>query len=157
MKTWNEERFLKELEKSDPEALAVALRILGMYSELGMAVIWADGYKVGKCYPLQGLPPDTRQIICLRTDGMVEILFRILKRYTQFEDKEYRIKLLEKLNDIKGVNLPETCISSRGRIPLSAMFDLKEHDKFINAIWWATGELYKDQFGSEIPDNENMN
>jgi len=58
-----------------------------------------------------------------------------------FDDEAKRRALIEKLNQIKGVDIPETKINSRPSIPLSMLTNDESLEQFISVMDWYYEEI----------------
>ena len=66
----------------------------------------------------------------------VEIYFQHMKNRPPFDDEGKRKELLDRLNAIKGVNIPQDRISARPSFPLAVLLDTTERNKLIDAFNW---------------------
>jgi hypothetical protein len=79
----------------------------------------------------------------LRTDGKVEIIFQYLKAKTPFDDLSLREELLDRINKIPGVSIPENRINGRPTFPLIVLKDKRALETFYNTIKWIIKQIQK--------------
>ena len=77
----------------------------------------------------------------LGTSGTIEIYFHGMKGKPPFDQPGKRFELLRKLNEIPGVNLPETAIERRPRIPLTTFSNPDALAGLIDVFNWFLGEV----------------
>jgi hypothetical protein len=82
-----------------------------------------------------------RYLFALWTTGTVEIYFQWHKHKPPFDSEQKRLELLNKLNQINGVNISQDKISARPNIPLSLLTDKIEFQKFIDIYKWFIEEV----------------
>ncbi|MDI9365462.1 MAG: hypothetical protein QM541_10955 [Flavobacterium sp.] len=84
----------------------------------------------------------TTSIFCFAiwTDGAVEIYFQHMKSRPPFDNEEKRLELLDRLNQIKGVNIPREKVNARPSFPISLLTDKTELQKFIDTFNWYWSE-----------------
>jgi hypothetical protein len=69
--------------------------------------------------------------------GTVEVVFQYLKTRSPFDDTEQRRELLNRLNKIDGIDLPEAKLELRPSFPLSVF---AEHgDEICEVLDWFVG------------------
>jgi alkylated DNA nucleotide flippase Atl1 len=116
------ERFLHQLDQAQTAAIANGVRqltdrweSLGGWLSLGAA-------DETSCFPM--LDRDSGYIWPLAIypqSGTVEVVFQHLARRTPFDDPSVRRELLDRLNQIEGIRLPEAKLSMRPSFPISVL------------------------------------
>ena len=78
--------------------------------------------------------------IYLGTSGTVEVTFLQLSSQPPFDQDSKRLELLRKLNEISGVDLPESAVTRRPRIPLATFAPPEALAKLFEVIEWFLAE-----------------
>lgn len=134
---WTKEEFFEELEnKRGAAEKEVALRIHNWLSPLMTRMWFGTGEKMGSLVPILNHKGIDHQQFAIWTYGNVEIYFQWYKGKEPFSSEEKRLELLKKLNEIEGVNIPESKISARPSFPLAALLKESEYIKFVEAFEW---------------------
>ena len=71
------------------------------------------------------------------TYGRVEMQFEGLARRAPFDQRSLRLELLQRLNRLRGVSIPETKLDKRPSIALSLLSDEKALGQFFETMEWA--------------------
>lgn len=74
------------------------------------------------------------------TDGGVGIHFQYMKDKPIVGEEEFRSELLNRLNQLKGVALPESAITKRPSIPLKILATGNNTERFLQIMDWLVGE-----------------
>ena len=116
------DRFLGQLSEAQGEETAVWVsELLVSWNRLGGWLNFGTADETS-CFPMLGAPG--RQIwpiaIYPRT-GSVEVVFQHLSRRPPFDDLSLRRELLDRLNQIDGINLPAAKLSMRPSFPITAL------------------------------------
>lgn len=64
-----------------------------------------------------------------------------MKDRPPFDDEARRLTLLQKLNQIPGIDIPADAITKRPVIPLSVLTDKSSLEAFINIYDWVIKEI----------------
>ena len=132
---WDEPSFLAALkEREGEEAANTAKDILSWGKERLLDIWWGQGIKSG-----QGLlnlvhGENWYGFFGLWTYGRIEIQFQVLKNRPVYQDVEMRMNLLNQLNRIPGVEIPDDGIKRRPSIPFSALYPKTSRIQFFE-IW----------------------
>jgi hypothetical protein len=132
---WDEPSFLNALlEREGEEAVETAKAIIAWAKEKQLDIWWGKGSQSGSCFPLFNHEDTRYWLFALWTYGGIEIQFQIMKNRPVYNDIEMRKKLLEQLNSIIGVFIPEDGIERRPTIPFSALQPETSLNRFLE-IW----------------------
>lgn len=139
---WTEESFFTELISQRGNSEAEIVRLIFDWIKPQMTRIWyGTGKKTGSLVPIFSHLGIDHYPFAIWTTGSIEIYFQWYKNRQPFDSEQKRIELLNKLNQIKGVNIPTEKISSRPNIPLSLLIDKNELQKFIDIFKWFIDEV----------------
>lgn len=140
---WNEEMFMKELGSKIPEAVSTATAILRWAQRHPKLtrVYWGEGIQTGSFVPVLRHHDQDNQLFAVYTYGAVEIYFQWYQHKAPFDSEEKRKELLERLNQIGGVNIPPTAITKRPNIKLSQISDPMALEQFTSVFDWVIGEI----------------
>jgi hypothetical protein len=121
-KQWDEASFLQELtSRKGPEQAVVAKKILEWATSRATYVWWGRGSRSGSFVPGITHNEIDHQMFAVFTYGNVEIYFQWYQHKAPFDSETKRRDLLNRLNAIPGVSIPENGITRRPSIPLSAL------------------------------------
>lgn len=145
---WDESTFFAELTQKHPDCVEPARKILEWSSRHRKLtrVWWGNGSVMGCFVPVIDIGGKTYQLFALWTYGILETYFQVYTKKAPFESIEKRRELLDRLNKIDGVNLPDDAINKRPGIPLAVLNDpnaltnlLETYDWFIDEIltYWS--------------------
>jgi len=89
------------------------------------------------------LPETSHFPFAMWTYGRIEIYFQWYKDKPPFDSIDTRKKILNKLNEIKGVKIPENKIDKRPSFDIKLLKEKSEFDKFIQIYDWYFKEIEK--------------
>lgn len=132
---WNEPDFMAELQNatSDDEVV-IAKKILAWAQERKLRIWWGEGTQMGSFYPLLDYNQRQYQVIAVMTKGKGDFEFGRLKNYPPFIIDEQRLKLLEMINAIPGMNIPPEKIAGYPSFPLIILKDPQAFDQFTKIL-----------------------
>ncbi|MBK7691370.1 MAG: hypothetical protein IPJ31_09705 [Bacteroidetes bacterium] len=134
--TWTEERFLAELLKTKGQKdVDTAKKILAWISRKVSYIYYGTG-KRGALAPILKVQGVNRFCFALWVDGFVEIYFQHMKNRPVFDQEDKRLELLNKLNTIPGVAIPQERVSARPNFPLAVLNTETELQKFMDIFDW---------------------
>jgi hypothetical protein len=138
---WDEPSFFAELEAyGGPEVIPVARTIAEWMKKNGK--IWfGTGGKDGSMAFELTRDGKAQVPFILWTMSRVEMTFQYLMKHTPFDDEDKRKELLERLNKIAGVALPDDAITKRKGIPLINLTAPGRVDAFLSVMDWVVTEL----------------
>jgi hypothetical protein len=138
---WTEETFLSELaNQRGQKETDIVIKLVNWLKPI-MTRFWYGSGRRGSMIPVFNYKGVDYFPFALWTTGTVEIYFQWHKTKPPFDSEEKRFEFLNKLNQIKGVNIPIDKISARPNIPLSLFDDKIEFQKFIEAYKWFFDEI----------------
>lgn len=141
---WTEETFFEELERRNGKTSEEIVRKIIDHLENKVSRFWfGKGKRSGSIVPALDLPDNSHFPFAIWTYGKIEIYFQWYKDKPPFDSIEIRKKILEKLNEIKGVSIPEDKIDKRPSIDIKLLKDKSEYEKFIRLYDWFFEELNK--------------
>lgn len=139
---WTEARFFAALaERAGPEAVAVA-RALQEWGAKNMTEFWwGKGRRDGSFAPVLIWNEVDYYPFFVWTSGVADIQFQWLQYRPPFDSTEKRKELLDRLNMIPGVMLPEDSLTRRPSFPLTALLPAESLAKFIGVMDWVIAEI----------------
>lgn len=138
---WDEASFFEELKiRHGDEAVNVA-RCLLRWSNDNVLTWWGKGSRSGSFVPYFNHNDRQHQLFAVWTYGVVEIYFYWLAKKPPFDDQERRKLMLEKLNHIKGVNIPINGIDRRPSISMEILAKENRIKEFLDVLDWIVGEI----------------
>lgn len=139
---WTEESFYKELERRDGKfSVEIVKKIINKLQGQVSRYWFGQGKQSGSIVPTIDFPTTSYYLFAIWTYGKIEIYFQWYKDKPPFNDIEKRRELLEKLNTIKGLNIPENKIDKRPSFPIQLLKEKEEFKKFINIYEWFLDEI----------------
>jgi hypothetical protein len=139
---WNEESFFKELKtRRGIEEAEIAKKVLQWSLNKLPRFWWGKGKNDGSFYPMLDHNDETYYPIAIWTYGKIEIQFQWLMNRSAFSDETKRRELLNRLNQIPGVNIPENAITRRPNIFLSTFKDASSLRQLLETLDWVVQEI----------------
>ncbi|MGC5036323.1 GmrSD restriction endonuclease domain-containing protein [Streptomyces sp. DT190] len=135
------ERFRAQLQEHWPDAYPGVRAALDFWRRQGGYVNYGR-YEETSCFPMLDAgtsrsPHLLWPIGIYPVSGTVEVVFQYLKSRTPFDDTEQRRELLNRLNKIDGIDLPEAKLELRPSFPVSVF---AEHGEAIcEVLDWFVG------------------
>jgi hypothetical protein len=108
---------------------------------------WGYGRRDGSCWMMIDHAKVTYASFALWTRGVVEIQFQHMFYRSPFSQPSMRLALLERLNALEGVSLPEDSITRRPNFRLRLLREASAREQFFEVWAW-----YIDQI--KMPYNE---
>jgi len=135
-KQWDEDAFFVELaNKTDEESVQTARAILD-WAKRKTQVWWGKGSQTGSFVPYIFHRDVQHQLFAVYTYGKVEIYFQWYARKSGFDDEAQRLSLLEKLNKIEGVKIPQSAITRKPSISLQVLNNEEKISQFSDTFDW---------------------
>ncbi len=139
---WNEISFFKELKsRTGSQEVETAKKILEWSRDKLPRFWWGKGKQDGSFFPVLDCNGEEYYPIAIWTYGKVEIQFQWLMTKPPFNDESKRKEILNRLNQIRGVNIPEKAITRRPNIYLSLLNDETSFRQFIGILEWIVLEI----------------
>lgn len=140
---WNEQTFFAELIRRNRETVrAIARRILS-WAGKDIQVWCGKGRATGSFVPCIIHNERCNQLFAVYTYGSVEIYFQHLAVEPPFNREEKRIELLDKLNQIQGVDIQSSMIRRRPSIPIQIFSTNEKIEQFLAVFSWVVDEIRK--------------
>jgi hypothetical protein len=141
-KRWDEPSFFQELEaRHSVVEVNIARKILEWAHSRTTRVWWGRGSRNGSFVPVLDHKGSGHSLFAVWTYGTVEIYFYWYQYKPPFDSEEKRRELLNRLNAIAGVSLPDDAIARRPGIPLSALKDEPALKQFFEILDWVVQEI----------------
>ncbi len=138
---WDEQSFLEELEReSGKQDADVAREILHWSLKSFPRLSWGKGMTVGGFAPAMTHAGRPYWLFYVYTYGKLEVGFQWMSRMPPFDQSDKRLELLRKLNEIPGVELPESALTKRPRIPLATFAAPDSLSKLFEVTEWFLAE-----------------
>jgi hypothetical protein len=141
-KQWDEESFFQDLaSRKGTEDVQIARKILEWAKQKMPRLWWGKGKQDGSFIPIMDHNNISYYPIAVWTYGKVEIQFQWLQKRPPFNEDAKRKQLLDLLNQIPGVNIPENAITRRPNIPLSIFKNEAALNQFLGILEWTIKEI----------------
>ena len=142
IRRWNEESFFEKYEDSHGiEAAKPAKEILKWAKSKVTKVWWGRGGQKGSFVPVFKYRDVDHLLFAVMTNGKLGLYFQHYAVRPVFETETKRLELLERLNSIDGINIPEDAIERRPRIVLDDLLDGNRIEKFLDVFEWYLEEI----------------
>jgi hypothetical protein len=139
---WDEESFFRELKsKRGIEEAEIARKILEWAKYRLPRFWWGKGKHDGSFYSILDYNGEPYYPFCIWTYGKIEIQFQWLMTKSPFSDETKRRELLNRLNQIQGVNIPEKAITRRPNILLSLFKNASSLKQLFETLDWVIDEI----------------
>jgi hypothetical protein len=140
---WDENSILEELatrKALGPEVVEAARQICDWAREHGDRTYLSTSPSWGGMGPIFGTGEGEFYPYLVHTDGTVGIYFQFMLRKPIVGDEAFRRRLLDKLNGLRGVSIPETSLSKRPGISLKILALEDNTKRFLEIIDWFVEE-----------------
>ena len=104
---------------------------------------YGKGTRSGSLVPSIDLNNISHWPFAIWTYGKIEIYFQWYKVKPPFDNIDKRKKILDRLNEIKGVKIPENKIDKRPSFDIKLLKEKSEFDKFVQIYDWYFKEIEK--------------
>ena len=132
---WDEPSFLIELERlNGSDSAAIARNILSWTKDQGLRIWWGKGKQTGSFFPMFDINDQSFSMFSFWTNGGIEIQFQHMRKWPVFCERAKRLRLLEKLNMIPGISIPEDGVERRPSIDCLVLRDQDQLMPFLQ-IW----------------------
>ncbi len=139
---WDRDSFFDELRRrKGDEACRVADSIMRWSNEHGFTIRWGRGGKIGSMIPTFEHENRRYRFAYLTTRGSIELQFGQLTTRHPFDREEKRRELLDRLNGIEGINIPESMMDLFPRISMDVLKQEDRLNRFLEVLEWATNEV----------------
>jgi len=139
---WDEPSFLQQMATQRSADETEVVRELLKWAKSNMSRIWwGKGAKYGSFIPVLDHKGIGYTVISVGTGGYLQMYFYQLQTKPPFDNELKRMELLNRLNEIEGVNLPKEAISKYPSIYLSVLEKEKSLKQFLGALDWFVNEV----------------
>jgi hypothetical protein len=140
-KQWGEPSFFANLEaRRGADEANIARKILEWAETGPFHIWWGKGKNDGSFFPLLEYKGTRYWLISVWTYGRLEVQFQQMKT-EPFNKESKRLELLDRLNEISGVDLSASRINKRPSFPLSVLKDEAALKQFLEALNWFVQEV----------------
>lgn len=134
---WDAGVLLAELEARAPSKAAdVARQILEWVEPRVTRVWWSTNSYDGSFVPFVDHKGQRHQLFAVRSSGGVEVYFQWYQNKPPFQEETKRVELLQRLNDIEGVQIPQDAIQRRPVILLETLASGSATQQFFKTFEW---------------------
>jgi len=134
-KRWDEESFLLKIQEDYTSMeLNIVKSILDWINQRNLRIWWGKGSRSGSCFPLLDYNEEKYILFAMWTYGGIEIQFQHIKNKAPYDDLQKRTELLNELNCIPGLDLPQDSIERRPSFKYEVLRDAQNLNKFLE-IW----------------------
>ncbi len=138
---WDEPSFFQELARTNPNGVGGARALLEWAKSKTTRVWWGHGKRTGSFVPVLNHQGRDHQLFAVWTSGTIEIYFQWYQYKPPFDSEEKRRMLLDRLNAIPGVMLPNEVIARRPNIPLALVQDEAALRQMLETWDWVREEI----------------
>ncbi len=132
---WDENSFMQDIEnKFGQGSSLIAQKLLHWAKENYSDIWWGKGAGNGSFFPMFNINGIKLYTFACWTKGGIELQFQWIKNQSLCSDVEYRKKILARLNEIPGVNIPIEKIEFRPSISYDVLNTEKAFGMFMK-IW----------------------
>ncbi len=141
-KQWDESSFFAELERRFSSVeVEVARDILAWARSKMSRISWGQGSRNGSFVPILNHGGTEHQLFAVWTYGTVEIYFYWYQYKPPFDAEEKRLALLDRLNTIPDVSIPQEAINRRPSFSLSRLQNEAARQEFLDIFEWVIEEI----------------
>ena len=139
---WDERTVFEELQsRGGGEQVLVAGELLEWAEKRATYVGWGRGAKDGSYTPVWKHKGIGYTVFVVYTYGRVELQFQYLRKWPPFQDVAKRRELLQRLNAIPGVSVPEDGIDRRPSLKLAELAEANAVEPLLQVFDWVVGEI----------------
>jgi hypothetical protein len=138
---WDDSSFFEALEERGPDATKAARQIQTWATENGARIEYGSGRRTGSMIPTFTHLGRHYYLFAAYTYGNIEIYFQWLKGKPPFDDETKRLELLERLNQVRGVDIPLDAINRRPSIRLDSLAASDVINPFLGVLDWVLKEI----------------
>jgi hypothetical protein len=140
---WDEALFFADLANKKGEAEAeVAKRILEWAKHKATGINWGRGKVTGAFVPTYDTSSGIHyQLFAVFSSGNMQIYFGVYQNRPEFASEERRLELLNRLNAIPQVNIPNTGIDRYPNLPLKIFTKEERLREFFEVYDWFIAEI----------------
>jgi len=142
-KKWDENSFFEGLAQQSPAGVEPARKILEWVTNPGQVtrISWGEGEINGSFVPVVEHKGKDNPLFAVYTYGSLELYFQWYQYKKPFDSENKRIELLDRLNKIKGIDLPKDAINRRPSIRLEVFADSEARREFLEVFEWMIEQI----------------
>jgi hypothetical protein len=149
---WNEELFFEDLGKKCPAGIDAARRILEWAKAGGHLIKYGSGAYTGSFVPWVAARGLYHFPILVLSDGTAGIGFDYMRSKPVFDDEARRKELLDRLNAIDGIDIPESKLGGEPYVALSLLSDPERMGLLLATLDWFVDQVRKPEGGEPTVD-----
>jgi hypothetical protein len=139
---WDKASFFEDLERrGNTLGAGVSRRILDWALSHRLRVWWGKGQIEGSFVPVLDLDSASHQLFAVYSSGVVLVYFQWYAYKPPFNDARRRMEILQRLNEIPGVAIPESSVSRRPSVSLDVLARDGNMDRFLAVFDWFLDEV----------------
>jgi hypothetical protein len=128
--SWNENLFFNALKANvGKKELNIARAILDWYMSKEVNIQWGAGAKIGTFYPTLEIDGKQIHLFGVASNGKIEIVFQSYPLVP-----EAKFKLLQDINRIGKISIPEKAVDTWSSFPLSYLEDKLDLERFFRTF-----------------------
>lgn len=141
-KQWDFDSFMGDLSNNTNENTVEAAKSVYEWAKTKMDYIWWGKGKVeGSFVPVFIHNEKKYQLFAVRSKGHVEIYFNTYQSRPPFDEEQKRRELLDKLNSLLQIPIPDEAISKFPKITLSSISGQEKLERFLGIYDWFIEEV----------------
>jgi hypothetical protein len=141
---WNEEKFVKNIEENCKDnEIELVKGILNWSKDRNLEEWWGSGKVYGTFFPVLIYRGKRYTLFSIWTNKYIEIEFNTLNSRLPNGNEEILNQLLNRLNELKNVNLPADTIKKLPSIRFDVLIQNENKEKFIKIFDWLIEEIKK--------------
>jgi hypothetical protein len=130
---WDEISFMRDLEtRRGADQTRVAKEILQWAKRNQLYIWWGRGKQDGSFFPMLEHEETWHWLFSVWTYGRTEIQFQMMQGRAPYDAESRRLELLDRLNELPGVNISADKIAKRPSISLGLLEDDTAVKQFLN-------------------------
>lgn len=138
-KRWTREDWFDQLRNERPNRVETVEALFSWAESRGLDITFGTG--VLNPSAMFSAPGIRNKLLYVYLGGGVDVSFAGLKRQAAFEAPERRRELLDKLNALPGVSIPEEKLDLWPSVPLRALSEDSPREELLRALDWMLREL----------------
>jgi hypothetical protein len=139
---WDIASFLEELEANRGiEEVALVQKIMQWSRNRLPRVTGSKNTRYSTFWPTLDHKSVSYWPIGIRSDGKVEVIFQWLQQRPPFTDETKCLRIIEQLNEVPGIVIPENAIARRPAFSLSTLKDPTALNQFLHILDWIVEEI----------------
>jgi hypothetical protein len=102
---------------------------------------WGRGAQDGSFFPMVHHGEEDYWTIAVWTYGRIEIQFQWMRKRPPFDSREKRLELLQRLNEVLGMVIPEDGIERRPSVSLRSLAEGGRVEGLLGVLDWVVEEV----------------